>query len=152
MKLKSQHRIAASLYDVGKKRVWIDPTKLTEVKEAITKKDIRGLVNQGVIKILPKRGISSFRTNKKRSQKRKGRQKNIGSRKGAFGARIRRKELWMIRIRNQKSLLKDLRTKSLISRKDYRILYRKAKGGFFRSVRHVKLFLEEHKLLQNGNK
>ena len=152
MKLKTQRRIAASLFDVGKMRIWIDSTKLNEVKEAITKKDIRGLVKQGIIQILPSRGISSFRINKKRSQKRKGGQKNIGSRKGAFGARVNRKTLWIIKIRNQKSLLKDLRDKSLISRKDYRILYRKAKGGFFRSVRHIKLFLEEHELLQHGNK
>ena len=152
MNLKTQTRIAASLFGVGKKRVWIDSTRASEVKEAITKKDIQGLVKKGAIKILHKRGISSFRVNKIRSQKRKGRQKNIGSRKGAFGARIPRKEIWMIKIRNQKGLLKELRDKNLISRRNYRILYRKAKGGFFRSVRHIKLFIEERNLTENGNK
>lgn len=152
MKLKTQHRIAASLYGVGSKRVWIDPDKSSEVKEAITKKDIRGLVKKGSIKIFPKRGISSSRNQKKRLQKRKGRQQNIGSRKGAFGAGMGRKRMWMNKIRNQKSYLKELRTKLLITTKDYRILYRKAKGGFFRSVRHIKLFVEEHNLIQNGNK
>ena len=152
MKLKTQHRIAESLFGVGRKRVWIDPTKASEVKEAITKKDIRGLVKKGIIMILPKHGTSSFRINKKRLQKRKGRQKNIGSRKGSFGARVSKKHLWIIKIRNQKSLLKELRNKALISRKDYRMLYKKAKGGFFRSVRHVKLFIEEHNLTQHGNK
>lgn len=152
MKLKTQHRIAASLKDVGRKRVWIDPTKLNEVKEAITKKDIRILIKKGIIKIINKRGISSFRINKRRLQKRKGRQKNIGSRKGAFGARISRKKLWIIKIRVQKNFLKELRDKNLISRRNYRMLYKKAKGGFFRSLRHVKLFIEEHNLTENGNK
>ena len=152
MKLKTQHRMAASLYDVGKKRVWIDPTKLSEVKEAITKKDIIGLIKQGVIKILPERGISSYRINKYRLQKRKGRRSGIGSRKGAFGARLNKKKTWIIKIRNQKTFLKELRDKSLISRKNYRILYKKAKGGFFRSVRHVRLFVEEHNILEHGNK
>src|SRR3989344_882525 len=118
MKLKTQHRIVASLKDVGKKRVWIDPTKLNEVKEAITKKDIRNLIKQGVIKIIHKRGISSFRINKRKGQKRKGRRKGIGSRKGAFGARIPRKDLWIIKIRVQKNFLKELRDKNMISRKN----------------------------------
>ena len=152
MKLKIQKRIASSLFDVGKKRIWIDPSKISEVKQAITKKDINGLVKRGAIKILQKRRISSFRINKRRLQKRKGRQKNIGSRKGAFGARINRKSAWMIKIRSQKLLLKELRDKSLISRKSYRGLYKKAKGGFFRSVRHIKLFIEEHNLTEHGNK
>ena len=152
MNLKTQHRIAASLFNVGKKRIWIDPTRADEIKEAITKKDIRGLIKKGAIRILPSRGISSFRINKKRLQKRKGRQQNIGSRKGAFGARVDKKRLWMIKIRNQKSFLKDLRAKSLISKKNYRMLYKKAKGGFFRSIRHIKLFLEEHNIVEHGNK
>ena len=152
MKLKIQKRIASSLFDVGKKRVWIDPERVSEVKQAITKKDIHGLVKKGAIKILQKRGISSFRINKRKFQKRKGRQKNKGSRKGAFGARINRKSVWMIKIRGQKLLLKELRGKSLISRKLYRVLYKKAKGGFFRSVRHIKLFIDEHNLTEHGKK
>src|SRR3989344_1236065 len=152
MNLKTQHRIAASLKDAGKKRVWIDPSKFSEVKEAITKKDIRTLIKKGVIKIIHKRGISSFRINKRRLQKRKGRRKGIGSRKGAFGARMPRKRIWMIKIRIQKNFLKELRDKNMVSKKNYRILYKKAKGGFFRSLRHVKLFIEEHNLTENGNK
>ncbi len=152
MKLKTQVRIAASLYDVGKKRIWIDPEKSTEVKEAITKKDIRGLVKKGIVKVLPARGISTFRINKKRAQKRKGRQKNIGSRKGASGARLGRKRTWVLKIRLQKSFLKQLRDTNTLLKRDYRILYKKAKGGFFRSIRHIKLFIDEHKLTQNGNK
>lgn len=152
MKLKAQHRIAASLFNVGKRRIWIDPSHASEVKEAITKRDIRNLIKKDVIKILPKRGISSFRINKKRLQKRKGRQKNIGSRKGAFGARTNRKTLWIIKIRNQKAFLKEIRDKLLISKRNYRMLYKKAKGGFFRSVRHIRLFVEEHNLLENGKK
>ena len=152
MNLKTQHRVASSLFNVGKKRIWMDPSKANEVEEAITKKDIRGLIKRGVIKILPKHGISSFRINKRRLQKRKGRRRNIGSRKGAHGARIGKKRVWIIKIRNQKSYLKELKNKSLINKKTYRILYRKAKGGFFRSLRHIKLFIEEHNLTENGNK
>ncbi|MEK6841491.1 MAG: 50S ribosomal protein L19e [Nanoarchaeota archaeon] len=152
MNLRNKKRIAKSLFNVGNERIWIDPNKLKEVKEAITKKDIKNLVKQGIIFIKKKHGQSKFRIRKARLQIRKGRGKGIGSRKGAANARLSRKLQWMIKIRNQKDLLKSLRSKSLISKRTYRLLYKKAKGGFFRSKRHIQIYLNEHKLIENGNK
>ncbi|SRR3989344_1421320 len=152
MNLRMKKRIVQSLYNVGLKRIWIDPTKLKEVKEAITKNDVKGLVKKGIIIIKQNHGSSRFRIRKANIQSRKGRGKGIGSRKGASNARLSRKSEWMIKIRNQKILLKSLRDKSSISRRDYRSLYRKAKGGFFRNKRHLEIYLQEHKLIENGNK
>ena len=152
MNLRNKRRIAKSLFEVGNKRIWIDPSKLKEVKEAITKKDIKHLIKQGIISIKKEHGQSRFRTRKSRLQTSKGRGRGAGSRRGASNARQSRKLLWMIKIRNQKDLLKSLRNKSLISKKTYRLLYRKAKGGFFRSRRHIDIYLTEHKLIENGNK
>lgn len=151
MNLRTKKRIAKSLYDVGNKRIWIDPTKANEVKEAITKNDIKGLVKKGIIIVRQTRGQSRSRIRLSNIQKSKGRGKGIGSRKGAANARLSRKLQWMIKIRNQKELLRILRDKSTISRKTYRMLYRMAKGGFFRNRRHIEIYLAEHKLTQNGN-
>jgi len=52
----------------------------------------------------------------------------------------------MNKIRALRDLLKTLRTKEVIERSSYRLLYRKAKGGYFRSRRHIKLYIEEHNL------
>ena len=52
----------------------------------------------------------------------------------------------MVRIRGQRALLNELSEKNLISRKTYRDLRQRAKGGFFRSVRHIKLYLTENSL------
>ncbi|MEK6835811.1 MAG: 50S ribosomal protein L19e, partial [Nanoarchaeota archaeon] len=82
--------------------------------------------------------------------KKKGRRKGIGSRKGATKARFPAKRAWIIKIRNQKKILKELRDKNLILRKDYRMLYKKAKGGFFRSKRHIEIYIDEHKLMKHG--
>ena len=49
-------------------------------------------------------------------------------------------------------ITEDLELAIRIQKKNYRILYKKAKGGFFRSVRHIKLFVEEHNLTEHGNK
>jgi len=40
-------------------------------------------------------------------------------------------------------LLGELKDRKIIDDKLYRELYSKSKGGFFRSRRHIKLFLEE---------
>ena len=49
MKLTSQKRLAAQVMKVGKSRVWIDPQFEDEASLAITKEDIRRLVDEGVI-------------------------------------------------------------------------------------------------------
>ncbi len=144
--LSLQKRMAASLYKVGLDRVKLDPSRAAEIKEAITKDDIRKLVKEGAIKILQKQGVSRARARKRLKQKRKGRRKGPGSRKGSRGARLSRKEAWMQRIRAQRKFLKMLKDKGYISQEVYRMLRQKAKGGFFRSVRHIKMFIEEFNL------
>ena len=150
MELKVQKRIAKSLFGVGSKRIKFNPDKLKEIKESITKGDIKGLVNRKSIKISNKRGQSGARTRKKIIQKRKGRQKGKGSRKGKATARRNPKGLWMAKIRLQRELIKALKENDQIDNKTYRNLYLKAKGGFFRSKRHLKTYIEERKLLKNG--
>lgn len=143
MQLKSQRRLAAQLLKVGQNRVWFDEGRLEEVKEAITKEDIKKLINDWAIQARPKKSISGFRRRKRHLQKRKGRRQGAGSRKGTSNARLPAKEDWIARVRVQRSLLKRLRDKKIINPKVYRDLYRKSKGGFFRSRRHILIYLEE---------
>lgn len=146
MKLDAQKRIAAVILNCSKKRVVFDPSRLEDIKEAITKVDIRILVSDGAIKRKPVRGISRFRARKRIVQRRKGRQKGFGSRKGKKTARLPRKKLWMNRIKAQRKLLKELRNKNVITKRTYRELYMKTKGGFFRSRGHIDLYIKEHNL------
>ncbi|MDP2906535.1 MAG: 50S ribosomal protein L19e [Nanoarchaeota archaeon] len=148
MQLKSQRRLAAQLLDVGENKIWFDTDRMEEIKEAITKIDIYKLIKDFAIQARPKRGISGYRRRKKYAQKRKGRQKGPGSRKGTWNARFPKKQAWMARIRLQRSLLKTLRKRKIINPKIYRNLYLKSKGGFFRSKRHVLLYLEEQGILK----
>lgn len=143
MQLKSQRRLAAQLLKVGENKVWFDNDRLEEVKEAITKVDIQKLIKDLAVQARPETNISGFRRRKKYAQKRKGRQQGQGSRKGTLNARRPRKRSWIAKIRLQRKLLKNLRDKEIIDLKTYRGLYLKSKGGFFRSRRHVLLYLEE---------
>ena len=50
-----------------------------------------------------------------------------------------------MKIRNQRKFLKELKDKKIINKKVGSDLRSKAKGGFFRSKRHIKIFLEKIK-------
>lgn len=153
MKLKVQKRISADVLDVSPKRIWFDPNRLDEIKESITKRDIRLLIRDKAIQKKQKKGISGFRSRKIKVQKSKGRRKGPGSRKGAKKARLNPKKEWMKKVRLQRSFLRELKGKNLLISQSYRNLSRKVKGGFFRSKRHIKLYLDERGLInKNGKK
>lgn len=146
MMLKSQKRIAASILKCSPKKVAFDTEKLSEIKEAITKQDIKTLVKEGTIKRTRSNSQSRARARLRASQRSKGRQRGHGTRKGSANSRLPRKKAWIGKIRLQRSFLKTLREKNEISKTDYRDLYMKAKGGFFRSKRHMELYISEHKM------
>ncbi len=148
MNLKSQKNIAAKILKCGKSRVWLDPARINDISDAITTEDVRKLVKSGVIKALPKKGISSYRIKKQRLQKMKGRRKGKGSRKGKLRTRIPKKRTWIRRIRSLRKLLKELKDKKQIENRVYRKLYMESKSGFFRSRSHLMTYLERNKLLE----
>ena len=150
MNLQTQKRIAADILKVGTTRVFFDPARSNEIKEAITRGDIRKLIMDLAIQARPKKGNSRFRIRKNLLQKKKGRRAGKGSRKGKVNARQNVRRRWINGIRVQRAFIKKLRNKEMITKADYHDLYSKSKGGMFRSKRHIKLYLEEHKLIQNA--
>lgn len=135
--LRNQKRLAADVMKVGKQRVRIDPDRADEVAGAVTRADVRKLVDGGVITKVQKQGVSRGRGRKLDAQKAKGRRVGPGSRKGAKYARLPKKQRWMALIRALRSELTDLRDKGAIDRKTYRNYYVRAKGGQFRSRAHM---------------
>jgi len=148
MDLKLQRRLAAEVLECGVHRIWLDPDNLEEIKKATTRSDIRNLIKHGLIKARKIKGNSRGRIRKKLMQKKKGRRRGHGSRKGKKTARMPKKRAWIIRIRAIRKYLRELRDKGLIDRKTYRLYYRRAKGGQFKDKAHVKLHLEMEGLLK----
>lgn len=144
--MKTQKRLAAQILNCSPKKVKFDETKLDEIKDAITKTDIRSLIAQDIIRKEPAKGTSRARARKIQVQKSKGRRRGHGSRKGASTARNNPKRAWTNKIRLQRSLLKHLKSAKIITNDAYREMYRKSKGGFFRSIRHLKIYIQERKL------
>ncbi len=148
MNLTTQKRLAADILKIGINRVWIDPEGAEEVSKAITRDGVKKLVENGVIKAKPKKGISSYRSKKIAEQKKKGRRKGRGSIKGAKGARNPKKKAWMTTIRALRIDLKDMRNNRDINKTTYRKLYKMAKGGAFRSKSYMKTYARDHDLLR----
>jgi large subunit ribosomal protein L19e len=125
--------------------VWFDPEREAEVARAITREDMRRLIAKGVVKRKRDVGTSRGRARKLAEKKRKGRRIGRGSRKGTDNARFPKKKRWMLKIRSQRKLLKELRDKGEIVKALYRKLYLKAKGGVFRSKAHMLGFITQFK-------
>jgi len=150
--LRNQRRMAASILKCGVNRVWMDQDRLDEIAKAVTKEDIRILINGKAITVRQIRGISNWRKKYAKKQKEKGRKRGHGSRKGAKYARLPKKERWMRTIRSLRNYLKSLRDEKRIDRTTYRKYYRKAKGGEFRSKHHLQTHLISDGILKEDKK
>jgi large subunit ribosomal protein L19e len=144
--LSLQKRLAASASKASSHRITFDPARLNDIKAAITKADIRGLISEGAIMVTPVRGVSRVRARKAAGQRAKGLRKGPGSREGKATANNPAKREWISKVRAQRDFLRELRSKGVIVPDTYRDLYNKSKGGFFRSVRHIKIFINEREM------
>jgi large subunit ribosomal protein L19e len=140
--LKAQRRMAADVLDVGKDRVWMDPEEQAELADAITREDIRDLVDQGTIRVKDAKGNSKGRARERKAKRDYGHRKGAGSRRGKAGARQNTKKAWISRIRAQRKRLRDLRDDGPLSASEYRTLYNKASGGEFDSVDRLETYIE----------
>ncbi|MFB6122397.1 MAG: 50S ribosomal protein L19e [Haloferacaceae archaeon] len=140
--LGAQRRLAADVLDVGEDRVWMDPDEQAEIAEAITREDIRDLVQAGTIRAEDAKGNSRGRARERDEKRSYGHQKGAGTRRGKAGARQNEKDDWASRIRAQRRRLRELRDDGPLDRSQYRELYNKASGGEFDSVARLEAFIE----------
>lgn len=149
--LRNQRRMAADILKCGVNRVWIDPDAIEDIGEAVTREDIKGLINSKVIRKKQKKGISRARARKLAIQKSKGKRKGHGSRKGRKHARLSKKRAWIKKIRPIRAMLKELRDNAEIDRSTYRKYYRLAKGGTFKSRAHLKTHMIADNVLKEDS-
>jgi large subunit ribosomal protein L19e len=147
---KTQRRLAASELASGQSRVWVnpDPDVAEEIADAITREDIRAQIEAGNLKAHPKKGNSRGRFRARAAKRAYGHKKGPGRRKGAKGARNPRKEQWISKIRALRRRLRELREGEQIDRHAYRMLYRKAKGGEYRSIAHLNAYMKSKSLIR----
>jgi len=142
--LRAQRRLAADVLDVGENRIWFDPDEQGDIADAITREDIRDLVDRGVVRAKEARGNSRGRARERNEKRSYGHREGAGSRKGKAGGREDEKETWTGNIRAQRRVLRELRDSGEITRSEYRDLYAEAGGGEFRSVRYLLNHVEDN--------
>ena len=142
MSLRSQRRLAAEILKVGEGRVWIDPDRTEEVEAAITREEIRRLVHEGVIRSLPKKGVSRSRARVLQEKKRKGLRRGPGGKSGAARARVSKKQAWMKKIRPLRKRLRELKASRAITESVYRKLYNMAGSGVFESAADLERYIK----------
>jgi len=136
--LGNQRRMAAAILKCGVNRVWFDPERQADIEAAISRKDLRELIDEGAVMANLVKGNSRGRTRARMAKRSYGHRKGPGRRKGAAGARNPGKRAWIRRIRAQRRILREMRDEGRIDRSVYRLMYRRASGGQFRSVAHLK--------------
>ena len=132
MKLDKKKILAASALKVGKGRICFEEGRLDEIKEAITKQDIKDLHKQGVIKIKEVKGRKKI---KKRKTKRRA---------GKIKKKInKRKQEYVKTTRKLRDYIKELKKQEKISKEDCRELRKKIRARIFKSKAQLKEQLEK---------
>lgn len=133
MNLLKKKTLAAKVLRVGRERIIFLNSGLNEIKEAITKQDIRDLKNHGLILVKEIRG-------RKKIEKR--------GRRGQGNIKIKvnkRKEEYIATTRKLRNYVAYLRESGEIAEEIAIDLLKKIRNRFFRSKSHLKEYLEELK-------
>jgi len=126
MNLRKKKELAARTLKVGKKRIIFSNSRVNEIKEAITKQDIRDLKNDGAIYIKEIKG---------RTKVKKARKKGPGKIKKNVS---KRKQEYVILTRKLRKYVSERKRQGKISKEEFIDIRKKIRNRFFRSRSHLK--------------
>ncbi len=132
MNLKKKKKLVSRALKVGIGRVRLNPEMREEIKEAITRQDIKDLKKEKIIKVKEKRGRKKKK--KRKIKKRQGKRKKK-TRKG--------KKDYVKLTRKLRKYIKNLKTRNKISKERYYELRKKIRSKVFRDFAHLKASIEE---------
>ncbi len=127
MNLLKKKILASKVLGVGKSRVIFLNSRINEIKEAITKQDIRDLKSEGAILIREIKGRSRAKKGSRRTGPGKVKKKVN-----------KRKKRYMILTRKLRSHVSGLKGNGNISAEEYIDLRKKIRNSFFKSKSHLR--------------
>ncbi|MDP1695350.1 MAG: 50S ribosomal protein L19e [archaeon] len=126
MNLNKKKALASRVLKIGKKRIVFNINNLNEIKEAITKQDIRDLVANSSIIIKSPKG-------RKKIVKR-----NLRRRGGSVRKKIKTgKQDYVKRVRKLRAYLKELRSHDKVSDENYWKIRKELKASIHKTKHHV---------------
>jgi len=133
MKLNKRN-LAAKALKVGKERIVFVRARLEEIKEAITKQDIRDLVETGAVIVKPVKGR---KTNVKRKNRR-----GTGKIKKKIN---KRKQEYVTITRKLRNYVKELEKQGKLTKDEVKEIRKNIRNRAFKSKANLKLYVEEMK-------
>lgn len=131
MNLGKKKELAKRTLGVGKERIAFTESRLGDIKEAITKQDIKDLHKEGAIVI----------------KEVKGRRKVVRKRKRSVGnVRIRvntRKQDYVIMTRKLRAYVAELKKRGELSKEEVEDIRKKIRNKAFRSKAHLRDYIKE---------
>ncbi|MEK6875304.1 MAG: 50S ribosomal protein L19e [Nanoarchaeota archaeon] len=131
MNLSKKKALAVRTFGVGKERIMFVKSRLDEIKEAITKQDIRDLVREGAIII-------------KRIKGRKG----VNKRKSRSPGNIRKiarssKREYILSTRKLRRFANEMKKQEKITKDESNEIRKKIRNRIFKSKAHLKEYIQE---------
>ena len=126
MNLSKKKKLAANTLKVGKERIMFVKSRLEEIKEAITKQDIRDLCKDKAIIIKDIKG---------RKQKKKKKSKSTGNIRKKVKTR---KKDYATLTRKLRNYVKELKNQGKLSENEVKEIRKKIRNKIFRSKAHLK--------------
>ena len=130
MNLSKKKRLAAKSLKVGKERIVFMQSRLNEIKEAITKQDIKDLVQGGAIFVKDIKG--------KRKNQDTHKRRSVGNIRKKVNVR---KEEYVLLTRKLRKYLNEVKKQGLIDLKEIKNVRKKIRNKEFRSKSHLKEYL-----------
>lgn len=130
MNLGKKKALASRTLKIGKERIVFIKERLDEIKEAITKQDIRDLKKEGAI-------VIKDVTGRKKVEKRK-RRRGLGKIKKKINVR---KKNYIIMTRKLRAYVLAMLNRGEISKEDYKEIRKKIRNKAFRSKAHLKEYI-----------
>jgi len=134
MNLAKKKSLAQKVLGAGKKRIMFVQSRLDEIKEALTKQDIRDLKKEGAIVIKEKKG-------RKRNIKRKNK-KGPGKIKKTLNTR---KKDYVRTTRKLRKYVAEMKRKKMLNSGEVKDIGKKIRNRQFRSQAHLKEYIKELK-------
>ena len=140
--LAAKKRLLSRVTGVGVHRIRLDPEKLPDVADAITRENARGLITAGIVSVRLAGGTSRGRAKDKRDQRHKRGTKQ-GSKQGRKGARTDRKRTYVAKVRSLRRLLKIAKARNDITNTEFWSLYKRVGGNTVRNKAHLRQLMQE---------
>jgi large subunit ribosomal protein L19e len=127
MNLRKKKKLAARTLKAGAERIVFVKSRLEDIKEAITKQDIRDLNKDGAILIMNVKG-RKIKQDKKKKRTTGNIRKKVNTRKRNY----------VILTRKLRSYVKNLNSRGILSKEEVSDIRKKIRNKEYRSMAHLK--------------